>query len=91
MFLCLMLLHAVINSVRVHTLPTAQVPSALTDSFSWGHDPFPHACKARSLTVVGWTSLSGIVIAIPVCVLCAKRVTVWTCESSFEPSLLVSV
>ena len=30
--------HTVINSVQVHTLPTAQVPSALTDSFSWGHD-----------------------------------------------------
>ena len=42
----------------VHTLPTAQVPSALTDSFSRGHDPFAHACKARPLTIVGWTSLS---------------------------------
>ena len=30
-------------------------------SFS-GHDPVTHACKARPLTVVGWTSLSVIVI-----------------------------
>ena len=40
------------------TLPTAQVTPALTDSFSRGHDPFAHACKARPLTIVGWTSLS---------------------------------
>ena len=46
---------------KCHTLPTAQVPSALTDSLSWGHDPFTHACKARPLTVVRWTSLSVIV------------------------------
>ena len=26
--------------------------------FSRGHDPFAHACKARPLTIVGWTSLS---------------------------------
>ena len=26
--------------------------------FSGGHDPFAHACKARPLTIVGWTSLS---------------------------------
>ena len=56
--------YTVINSVYVQTLPTEQVPSALTDSFSWGHDPFTHACKARPLTVVGWTSLSVIVIVI---------------------------
>ena len=51
-------LHTVISSVLVHTLPTAQVTSAFTDSFSMGHDPFAHACKARPLTIVGWTSLS---------------------------------
>ena len=28
-----------LNRVQVQTLPTAQVPSALTDAFSWGHDP----------------------------------------------------
>ena len=50
--------------MQVHTLPTAQVPSALTDSFAWCHDTFTHACKARPLTVVGWTSLSVIVIVI---------------------------
>ena len=44
--------------MQVHTLPTEQVPSAVTDSFSWGHDPFTHACKARPLTDVGWTFLS---------------------------------
>ena len=48
----------------MHTLPTAQVPSASTDSFSWCLDPFTHACEARPLTVVGWTSLSVIVIVI---------------------------
>ena len=51
-------LHTVINSVQVHTLSTAQVASALTDFFSRGLDPFAHACKARPLTIVGWTSLS---------------------------------
>ena len=30
--------------------------------FRWVHDPFTRACKARPLTVVGWTSLSVIVI-----------------------------
>ena len=44
--------------MQVQTLPTAQVTPALTDSFSWGHDPYTHAGKARPLTVVGWTSLS---------------------------------
>ena len=57
-------LHTVIDSVYVRTLPAVQVPSALTDSFSRGHDPFTHACKARPLTVVEWTSLSVIVIVI---------------------------
>ena len=53
------------NCVQVQTLPTAQVTSALTDSFfSWGYDPYTHACKARPLTTVGWTSLSVIVIVI---------------------------
>ena len=36
-------------------MPTAQVPSALTVFFSWGHDPFTDACKARTRTDVGWT------------------------------------
>ena len=52
------------------------VPSALTDYFSRGDDPYTHACKARPLTVVGRTSLSVIVIcchsfglpALPLCV-----------------------
>ena len=44
--------------MQVHTLPTEQATPALTDSFSRGHDPSAHACKARPLTVVGWTSLS---------------------------------
>ena len=57
-FLCLMLLHSVINSVQVRILPTVQVPSAFTDFFSWGDDPYTRACKARPLTVVGWTFLS---------------------------------
>ena len=47
-------LHTVINSVRVQTLPT----SVLTDFFSRGHDPFAHACEARPLTIVGRTSLN---------------------------------
>ena len=52
------------NSVLVQTLPTEQVTPALTDSSSRGHDPYTHACKARPLTTVGWTSLSVIVIVI---------------------------
>ena len=32
--------------------------------FSWDYDPYTHACKARPLTTVGWTSLSVIVIVI---------------------------
>ena len=48
----------VIYSVLVQTLPTEQATPALTDSFSQGHDPSAHACKARPLTFVGWPSLS---------------------------------
>ena len=48
----------VIYSVLVQTLPTEQATQALTDSFSRGHDPSGHACKARPLTIVAWTSLS---------------------------------
>ena len=51
-------LHTVKNSVQVQTLPTAQATPALTDSFSRGYDPHTHACKAKPLTIVGWTSLS---------------------------------
>ena len=51
-------LHTVINSVYVQTLPTEQATSVVTDFFSRGHDPFAHACKARPLTIVGRTSLS---------------------------------
>ena len=29
-----------------------------------GHEPYTHACKARPLTVVGWTSLGVMVIVI---------------------------
>ena len=50
------------NRVEVQSLPTEQVPSALTDSFSRGYDPDTHACKARPLTTVGRTSLSVVVI-----------------------------
>ena len=52
------------NCVQVQTLPTAQATPALTDSFLRGYDPYTHACKARPLTTVGWTSLSVIVIVI---------------------------
>ena len=55
------------NCVQVHTLPTAQVMPALTDSFSWDYESYSHACKARPLTTVGWTSLSVIVIVIAAC------------------------
>ena len=51
-------LHTVINSVYVQTVPSEQATPALTDSFSRGHDPFVHACKAWPLTIVGRTSLS---------------------------------
>ena len=51
-------LHSVINSVWVQTLPTAQATPASPDSFSRGHEAFAHACKVRPLTNVGWTSLS---------------------------------
>ena len=44
--------------MQVLTLPTAQATPALTETFSRGHDPFTRACKARPLTIVGWTSLS---------------------------------
>ena len=52
--------------MQVQTLPTAQVTPALTDFFSWGYDPYTHACKARPPTTVGWTSLSVIVIVLVV-------------------------
>merc|ERR1712136_702948 len=51
-------LHTVINSVYVQTLPTEQATLVVTDFFSRGHDPFAHACKARPLTIVGRTSVS---------------------------------
>ena len=56
------------NCVQVQTLPIAQVTLALTDSFSWVYDSYTHACKARPLTTVGWTSLNVIVIVIASCV-----------------------
>ena len=46
------------NCAQVQTLPTEQATPALTDSFSRGYGPSAHACKARPLTYVGWTSLS---------------------------------
>ena len=56
-------LHTVINSVYVQNLPTEQAASVVTD-FSWGYDPYTHACKARPPTTVGRTSLSVIIIII---------------------------
>ena len=55
-------LHTVINSAYVQNLPTEQATSVVTDFFSWGYDPYTHACKARHLTTVGRTSLSVIII-----------------------------
>ena len=46
---------SVLNSGFVHTLPKVQ---ASTDSFSWGHDPFTLACKARPSFDGCGTSLS---------------------------------
>ena len=43
----------VLNSRFVHTLPKVQA-----DSFSWGHDPFTLACKARPSFDGCGTSLS---------------------------------
>ena len=40
--------------VLVRTSPTAQVPSALKDSLSRGHDPYTHAYEARPLTLLDW-------------------------------------
>ena len=57
-------LHTVINSVYVQNLSTEQATLVVTDSFSWGYDPYTHACKARPLTTVGRTSLSVIIIII---------------------------
>ena len=39
-------------------LANSASPISFNRLFSWGHDPFTHACKARPLTDVGWTSLS---------------------------------
>ena len=50
--------------VQVQTLPMAQDTPVLTDSFSQGHDPYTHACRARPLSTDGWTSLSVIVIVM---------------------------
>ena len=46
----------------VQTLSSEQAAPALTDSFSRGHDPSAHACKARPLTFVGWTSLGVSIV-----------------------------
>ena len=51
-------LHTVVHSVQVPTLPTVQATPVLTESFSRGHDLHAHACEARPQTTVGWTSLS---------------------------------
>ena len=56
--------HCHFNRVQVLALSTEQAAPVLTDSFSRGHDPFTHACKARPLTDVDWTFLSVIVILI---------------------------
>ena len=47
-------------------LANSASPISFNRLFSWGHDPITHACKARPLTVVGWTSLSVIVVVIVV-------------------------
>ena len=44
--------------------------------FSWGHDPFTHACKAKPLAVVGWTSLSVIVVVVVVVFFCTSTMFV---------------
>ena len=41
----------------MHTLPRVRGKTASPDSFLLGYDPFTHACEARPLTIVGWTSL----------------------------------
>ena len=47
-------LHTVLNSGLVHTLPIEQASSVQQILFSRGDDPYIHACKARpSLTDVG--------------------------------------
>ena len=52
-------LHTVINSVCVcANLANRASHTSSNRLFSRGHDPFAHACEARPLTIVGWTSLS---------------------------------
>ena len=51
-------LPTVLNSGSVHTLPKEQAFNRTTDSFSWGHDPFTLACKARPSFDGYGTSLS---------------------------------
>ena len=57
-------LHTVINSVYVQTLPTEQATSVVTDFFSRGHDPFAHACEARPLTIVGRTFFECVIVIV---------------------------
>ena len=40
-------------------LANSASPISFNRLFSWGYDPFTHACKARPLTDVGWTSVSA--------------------------------
>ena len=51
-------LHTVPNSGFVHTLPIEQASTAQQILFSWGHDPYTLACKARPSFDRCWTSLS---------------------------------
>ena len=51
-------LHTVINSVYVQTLPKEQATSVVTDFFRGVVTPSLNACEARPLTVVRRTSLS---------------------------------
>ena len=58
-------LHTVVNSVYVQTLPTEQATSVVTGFFSRGYDPYTLACYSRPQTIVGRTSLSVIIIITP--------------------------
>ena len=55
-------LHTVINSVYVQTLPTEQ-PTSVVTFFSRRHDPFTHACQGQASNGC-WTDFSECVIVI---------------------------
>ena len=73
-------LPTVINSGFVHTLPKEQASTAQQILFSWGHDPFTLACKARPSFDGCGTFLSvSLSLSLSLCEHLYLCLVVWMC------------